>query len=289
MRKKSLISTFFILFLSIFLVSIFKTEFFSQATSKVAIKGDNNIVETANIKLSDNLSIEKANADIKAKADQKSKADADIKARADQKAKADADIKAKADQKAKADAVIKAKSDQKAKADADIKAKADQTAKADAEIKAKADPKAKADVAIKAKVVPIAKENADSAAAEQQMLKLINEARVQNNLAPLIVDMVLTKVARIKAQDMIVNNYFSHNSPKYGSPFDMMKAFGVKYGYAGENIAGNQNVINAQNALMNSSGHRQNILSPNFTHIGIGIQKGGPYGYMFSQMFISKP
>lgn len=126
-------------------------------------------------------------------------------------------------------------------------------------------------------------------AAEQQMLKLLNDARVQNNLSPLIVDMELTNIARIKAQDMIDNNYFSHNSPKYGDPFDMMKAFGIKYVMAGENIAGNQDVQNAQNALMNSPGHRANILNPDFTHIGLGIQKGGPYGNMFSQMFISKP
>lgn len=137
---------------------------------------------------------------------------------------------------------------------------------------------------------PAAKTNAGTlTAAEQEMLKLLNESRAQNNLAPLKVDMELTNVARIKAQDMIDNNYFSHNSPKYGNPFDMMKSFGVKYVQAGENIAGNQSVPNAENALMNSPGHRKNILSPDYTHIGLGIQKGGPYGNMFSQMFISKP
>jgi uncharacterized YkwD family protein len=136
---------------------------------------------------------------------------------------------------------------------------------------------------------PAAKTNTSTLTAqEQQMLKLLNDARAQNKLAPLKVDMNLTNVARIKAQDMIDNKYFSHNSPKYGSPFDMMKSFGVKYIQAGENIAGNQTVQNAENALMNSPGHRKNILSPNFTHIGIGIQKGGPYGNMFTQMFISK-
>lgn len=137
---------------------------------------------------------------------------------------------------------------------------------------------------------PAAKTNSSTlTASEQEMLKLLNDSRAQNKLSPLKVDMELTNVARIKAQDMIDNNYFSHNSPKYGNPFDMMKSFGVKYLQAGENIAGNQSVQNAQNALMNSPGHRKNILSPNFTHIGLGIQKGGPYGNMFSQMFISKP
>jgi uncharacterized YkwD family protein len=137
---------------------------------------------------------------------------------------------------------------------------------------------------------PSAQTNSSTLTAEeQQMVKLVNDARAQNGVPPLQVDMQLTNVARIKAQDMIDNNYFSHNSPKYGSPFDMMRDFGIKYVQAGENIAGNQNVQDAQNALMNSPGHRQNILNPDYTHIGIGIKKGGPYGNMFSQMFVSKP
>lgn len=124
---------------------------------------------------------------------------------------------------------------------------------------------------------------------EQEMLNLINQARAQNNAPPLQMDMQVSNVARIKAQDMIDNNYFSHNSPKYGSPFDMLKSFGISYVEAGENIAGNQNVKNAHNALMNSPGHRKNILNPDYTHIGLGIKSGGPYGNMFSQMFVSKP
>lgn len=124
---------------------------------------------------------------------------------------------------------------------------------------------------------------------EQEMLKLVNAARSQNNLPPLSIDIQLANVSRIKSQDMIDNNYFSHNSPKYGSPFDMMKSFGIKFIHAGENIAGNQSVQSAHNALMNSPGHRKNILSPDYTHIGIGIRKGGQYGNMFTQMFVSKP
>ncbi len=124
---------------------------------------------------------------------------------------------------------------------------------------------------------------------EQEMLKLVNEARAQNNVSPLKIDMELSNVARIKSQDMIDNNYFSHNSPTYGSPFDMMKDFGIQYVRAGENIAGNQNAQKAHDALMNSPGHRKNILSADFTHIGLGIKKGGSYGNMYTQMFISKP
>jgi uncharacterized protein, YkwD family len=126
-------------------------------------------------------------------------------------------------------------------------------------------------------------------AQEQEMLNLVNQARSQANVSALQVDMELTKMARIKSQDMIDNNYFSHNSPKYGSPFDMMKSFGINYVAAGENIAGNQTVQAAHNALMNSPGHRKNILSTDYTHIGIGIRKGGQFGSMFTQDFISKP
>lgn len=137
---------------------------------------------------------------------------------------------------------------------------------------------------------PTAQTNTGSLSAfEQEMVKLVNQARAQNNVPALKIDTSLANVARTKSQDMMDNNYFSHNSPKYGSPFDMMKSFGIKYVQAGENIAGNQTVTAAHNALMNSPGHRKNILSPDFTHIGIGITKGGPYGNMFTQMFISKP
>lgn len=124
---------------------------------------------------------------------------------------------------------------------------------------------------------------------ENQMFELVNSARAQNNLPPLKIDMELVNVARIKSQDMIDNNYFSHHSPTYGSPFDMMNDFGIEYVHAGENIAGNRDVENAHNSLMNSPGHRKNILNNDFTHIGIGIKRGGGYGNMFTQMFISKP
>lgn len=122
-------------------------------------------------------------------------------------------------------------------------------------------------------------------AEEQKMVDLVNQARVEAGLQPLKVNLELTNVARVKAKDMIENNYFSHQSPTYGSPFDMMNQFGIEYRTAGENLAGNQSVEAAHKALMNSDGHRANILNPNFTEIGIGIVEGGPYGKMFVQMF----
>lgn len=124
---------------------------------------------------------------------------------------------------------------------------------------------------------------------EQEMLDLVNAERAKNNVPALQADVEVTDVARIKSQDMIDNNYFSHNSPTYGSPFDMMNDFGIEYVKAGENIAGNQSVQNAHDSLMNSPGHRKNILDPDYTHIGIGIKEGSQYGNIFTQMFISKP
>ena len=123
-------------------------------------------------------------------------------------------------------------------------------------------------------------------AMEQQMVTLVNQDRVKLGLKPLAVDMRLVKAARLKSQDMIDKHYTSHISPTYGSPFDMMKSMGITYNTAGENIAGAATVDRAYTNLMNSAGHRSNILSPNYTKIGIGIIQGGPYGLMITQLFI---
>jgi len=123
---------------------------------------------------------------------------------------------------------------------------------------------------------------------EQKMVDLINAERAKVGLAPLAVDVKLMDVAKLKAEDMVKNNYFSHTSPTYGSPFDMLKQFGVSYKYAGENIAGNSTVEAAHQALMNSQGHRENILSPNYTHVGIGITDSPTYGKIFVQLFIGR-
>ncbi len=85
---------------------------------------------------------------------------------------------------------------------------------------------------------------------------------------------------------MIANNYFSHTSPTYGDPFQMMTAAGISYRTAGENLAGARTVDQAHSALMNSAGHRQNILSSSYNKVGVGIATGGPYGSMYTQLFI---
>ncbi|MEF3302892.1 CAP domain-containing protein [Paenibacillus sp. GYB003] len=108
-----------------------------------------------------------------------------------------------------------------------------------------------------------------------QVVSLVNQERAKAGLSPLASDPALTKMALDKAKDMYNNNYFDHNSPTYGSPFDMMKAYGISYSYAGENIAkGQRNPQEVMNAWMNSAGHRQNILSPNFTKIGVAYYNG---------------
>ncbi|MEF9952393.1 MAG: CAP domain-containing protein [Clostridium sp.] len=120
---------------------------------------------------------------------------------------------------------------------------------------------------------------------EEQVFKLVNEERAKAGLSPMVLDKKISDVARVKSKDMADNNYFSHTSPTYGSPFDMMKKFGISYGYAGENIAKGQTTAESvMNSWMNSSGHRANILSKNFNKIGIGYVKQGGTTY-WTQMF----
>ncbi|MCK4257334.1 MAG: peptidoglycan-binding protein [Halanaerobiales bacterium] len=123
---------------------------------------------------------------------------------------------------------------------------------------------------------------------EKQMFDLVNSERNKNGLVLLKIDMDLVRLARLKSKDMIDKNYFSHTSPTYGSPFTMMKNAGIVYRTAGENLAGAGSVSRAHTNLMNSSGHRANILNSAYTHIGIGIVDGGSYGKMFTQMFVGR-
>lgn len=120
------------------------------------------------------------------------------------------------------------------------------------------------------------------------MVDLVNAERAKAGLPALQVDPELTRLARMKSADMVLNNYFSHISPTYGSPFDMMREAGVPYVYAGENLAAATTLELAMDGLMQSPGHRANILRKEFTHIGIGVVKGGPYGYVFTQMFVGR-
>lgn len=121
---------------------------------------------------------------------------------------------------------------------------------------------------------------------EQQVINLTNNERKKNGLPPLQADGSLSKVAQTKSNDMEAKHYFSHTSPTYGSPFDMMRDFGISYKSAGENIAmGQPTAQEVVNAWMNSEGHRKNILSASYTNIGVGFNSKGNY---WSQMFIGK-
>lgn len=123
---------------------------------------------------------------------------------------------------------------------------------------------------------------------EQKMVNLVNQERAKAGLQQLKVDMPLVNLARKKSQDMIDKGYFGHTSPTYGSPFDMMKKAGIKYYTAGENLAGAGSVESAHSMLMASSGHRANILNSKYNYFGVGVATGGPYGNMFTQMFVGR-
>ncbi|WP_255485522.1 CAP domain-containing protein [Sporosarcina sp. BP05] len=128
--------------------------------------------------------------------------------------------------------------------------------------------------------------DASVSAIEKAVLDLTNVERQKAGLKPLLTDAKLMNSARQKSTDMASKGYFSHTSPTYGSPFDQMKSNGITYKSAAENIAmGQRSAEEVVKGWMNSPGHRQNILTPGFTHIGIGYDKNGNY---WTQQFIQK-
>ncbi len=126
----------------------------------------------------------------------------------------------------------------------------------------------------------------DISADEQSLLDMVNKFRKEQGLKVLQFDAQLVKIARLKAKDMKENNYFSHTSKSYGTPFDMMKKNGVKFSTAGENIAGNQSVEKVVKAWEKENSN--NIYNDKFTHTGIGIVDSPTYGKLFVQLFIKK-
>jgi uncharacterized YkwD family protein len=117
-------------------------------------------------------------------------------------------------------------------------------------------------------------------AMQTEMLGYINAERAKANVAPLTLDSSLNNGAYLKSKDMAVNQYFDHNSPTYGSPFDMMNNMGIVYRTAGENIAKNVSVKGAHDAFMNSPGHKANILNSAYHKLGLGFYKSGSYLYV---------
>lgn len=137
---------------------------------------------------------------------------------------------------------------------------------------------------------PVQAPSVDNNSKEQQMINLINQARSNAGLPALQVSSDLTKAARAKSKDMVDKNYFSHTSPTYGSLTSMLQHFGISYSAAGENLAMNTNgsVNAAHESLMNSPGHRSNILEPRFSYVGVGIQVRSDGSHYFTQLFTAR-
>lgn len=121
--------------------------------------------------------------------------------------------------------------------------------------------------------------------AEEKMLVLVNQERTKRGIRPLVMDTKLRSLARSYAAEMFKGGYFSHYTPQGLSPFDRMDNFGIEYMAAGENLALAPSTELAMEGLMNSPGHKENLLSPEFGHVGIGAMQGGIYGMMFTQEF----
>jgi uncharacterized YkwD family protein len=121
---------------------------------------------------------------------------------------------------------------------------------------------------------------------EKQFLDLTNAERKKAGLGALKINKALMRMAHEKAQDIVANNYFSHTSPVFGSPFDMIMAWQIAFRAAGENIVGISTVTDGLIALMDSPGHRMNILNNQYTEIGVGVVEGGPYGRILVQEFV---
>ncbi len=120
-----------------------------------------------------------------------------------------------------------------------------------------------------------------------EVIRLVNVERQKQGLQPLRANWELSRVAQYKSKDMADKGYFAHQSPTYGSPFDMIKSFGIKYQSAGENIAyGYTTPQQVMNGWMNSSGHRANILNKGFEQIGVGIATNNKGVKYWTQMFI---
>ena len=123
---------------------------------------------------------------------------------------------------------------------------------------------------------------------EKEVYELINQKRIENGLDILAIDDDVQNLCRIKASEMVEKEYFSHNSPTYGTIFEMIKNDKISYKVAGENIAGNSDNQKAVDAWMNSENHKANILSRNYNYTGIAVVNSPKYGKIFVQVFIGR-
>lgn len=123
---------------------------------------------------------------------------------------------------------------------------------------------------------------------ENELLNLINAEREKNNLSAFKIDESLQNVARLKAQDLVENNYFSHISPTYGTPFEMLRNNQISYKTASENIAGNPSISGALDSWLNSDSHKKNILSNDYNYTGLAVVDSIAYGKIIVQLFVGK-
>jgi len=123
---------------------------------------------------------------------------------------------------------------------------------------------------------------------EKTLFELVNAARMAENIPEIVYSKELARTAYDKAKDMVENNYFSHKSQAFGTPFEMMKTYGIEFVSGAENIAGNQNVERAYYAWMGSEGHKKNIVNPDYDETGIGVYTSPVYGKIIVQMFAAK-
>lgn len=122
---------------------------------------------------------------------------------------------------------------------------------------------------------------------ESEVIRLVNAERAKAGRTALVENYEVNKAAKIKSEDFINNNYFSHNSPIYGTPFDMLRSFGIAFTAAAENIAsGQKTAAEVMNTWMNSSGHRANILNSTYNQIGVGVARDNNGNLFWTQMFI---
>lgn len=122
---------------------------------------------------------------------------------------------------------------------------------------------------------------------ENEVARLVNVQRAKAGLPALKINWQLSRVARYKSADMANKGYFSHNSPTYGTPFQMMENFGLRFTAAGENIAyGQRTPAEVMNDWMNSPGHRSNIMSGSFSEIGVGLAKNKNGVCYWTQQFM---
>jgi len=133
-----------------------------------------------------------------------------------------------------------------------------------------------------------ARASASVTSAEQTLYQLLNEDRARYGLPALILDQELSRIARIKSQDMVSNNYFAHLSPTYGNVRSMLSSFGVSYLSAGENIARSRSVYHSNAAFLSSEGHRRNMLSSTYTHVGIGVVTNAQGFVTVTEIFVRR-